>query len=196
MRVAAAVLALLGVLIEPVLGHDVDPDILPRDMLGAARADPVHQPEIGAVLGDPLRPVRPLLDIGHPLLHPARGILDKQLRRHARHVEMAIGGDALVMHGAVPSGWLSALVALYRLLQGFCQCRDCSPRPRELWCRRQAPAPAPMPLPCLEQRRLCACISRENTGWRVSPVAAFLGSRSTLLLQMQGICSKPAEPTA
>src|SRR5205085_20727 len=77
--------------------------ILPRDVLRAARPDPVDQPEIGAVFGDPLRPVRPLLDIGHPLLHLARGVLDEQLRRHARHVEVAIGGDALVMHGAVPS---------------------------------------------------------------------------------------------
>ena len=72
----------------------------PGTCLRAARPDPVDQPEIGAVLGDPLRPVRPLLDIGHPLLHVARGVLDEQLGRHARHVEMAIGRDALVMHGA------------------------------------------------------------------------------------------------
>src|SRR5258707_6339303 len=100
MRVATTVLALLGVLIEPVLGHDVDADILPRDVLRAARADPVDQAEIGAVLGDPLRSVRAVLDIRHPLLHLARGVLDEKLRRHARHIEMAIGGDALVMHGA------------------------------------------------------------------------------------------------
>src|SRR5207253_5947410 len=78
----------------------------PRDVLRAARADAVHQPEIGAVLGDPLRPVRPLLDIRHPLLHLARGVLDEQLGRHARHVEVAIGGDALVMHGASLSDWV------------------------------------------------------------------------------------------
>ena len=100
MRVVAAGLALLGVGIETVLGHDVDADVLSRDMLRAAGADAVEQPEIGAVLGDPLRPVRPVLDIGHALLEVAPGVLDEQSRRHPGHVEMAIGRDALVMHGA------------------------------------------------------------------------------------------------
>ncbi len=104
MRVAAAVFADLRIGIEAMLGHDVDADVLPGDMLLAARPDPVHQPEIGAVLGDPLRPIRPVLDVWHPLLHLARGVLDEQFRRHAGHVEVAIGRDALVMHGAVPSG--------------------------------------------------------------------------------------------
>jgi hypothetical protein len=51
--------------------------------------------------------------------------------------------------------------------------------------RRQAPVPAPRPLRVAKSDAGSACISRENTGWRVSPDAAFLDSRSTRLLQMQ-----------
>src|SRR6516225_2678052 len=56
MRVAAADLAFFGVLIEAALRHDVDADILPGYVLGTTWADAVEEAEIGAVLGDPLRP--------------------------------------------------------------------------------------------------------------------------------------------
>ncbi len=69
----------------------------------AAGADAVFEAEIGAVLGDPLRPLRPVLDIGHALLELAACLGDEQVGRHPRHVEMAIGRDSAVLHVVFPA---------------------------------------------------------------------------------------------
>jgi len=82
-------LPFLASFVEPGLVHDVDAVVLPRHIFRAARADAVHQPRNPRRSWRPMRPVRPVLDIGHPLLQRARGVLDEQLRRHARHVEVA-----------------------------------------------------------------------------------------------------------
>ena len=103
MRVAAAPDVALAVLVHAGLGHLVDPVVLPRDKGRAARPDTVLQPEIGAVLGDPLRPLRPVLDIGHALLQLAARLGHEQVGRHPRHVEMAIGRDPAVLHVVFPA---------------------------------------------------------------------------------------------
>src|SRR6516225_151834 len=102
MRVAAAGFAFLGILVEAALRHDVDADVLPRHVLGAARADAVEEAEVGAVLGDPLRSLGPVLDIGHAVLQLPRRFRHKQVGRHPWHVEMTIGRDSAVLHGFSP----------------------------------------------------------------------------------------------
>src|SRR6516164_9482315 len=102
MRVAAAGLAFLGILIEAARCHDVDADVLPGYVLRAARADAVEEAKIGAVLGDPLRPIRTVLDIWHAILQLAPRLRDKQVGRHPRHVEMTIGRDSAVLHASSP----------------------------------------------------------------------------------------------
>ena len=47
-----------------------------------------------------IRALRSILDIEHAVPERLRRLGDKQLRRHPRHVEMAIGRNALVMHGS------------------------------------------------------------------------------------------------
>src|SRR5215472_17353062 len=102
MRVAAAYLALLGIREQAVLGHDVDPHVLPGNVLRAARPDPVQQAESGAVLGDPLRTVRTVRDIGHAFFQFAPRLRDEKVGWHPRHVEMAIGRDSAVLHVSSP----------------------------------------------------------------------------------------------
>src|SRR5262249_22608337 len=103
MRVAAAGVAFLGVLVEAALGHDVDADVLSRHVLRTAWADAVKETEIGAVLSDPLRPVRTVLDIGHALLEVTARSGGEQVGRHPRHIEMAIGRDSAVLHAVFPA---------------------------------------------------------------------------------------------
>src|SRR6516164_592184 len=67
-RVGAASDILLAILVHPGLGHLVDPVVLTRNKRRATRPDTVLQPEIGAILGNPLWPVRAILDIRHPVL--------------------------------------------------------------------------------------------------------------------------------
>src|SRR5437868_2970111 len=79
-RVAGTRLAALARVVEAGLGHLVDPVVLARDKLAADRADAAPTPHIHAGLGDPLRPVRPYLDVGHALLYRARRLGDEQFR--------------------------------------------------------------------------------------------------------------------
>src|SRR5206468_12677160 len=69
MRVAGTRFAALAGVVEAGLGHLVDPVVLARDKLAADRADAAPTSHIHAGLGDPLRPVRPFLDVGHALLY-------------------------------------------------------------------------------------------------------------------------------
>src|SRR5262249_30837679 len=55
------------------------------------------------VLARPERPVRPILGERHAILEPRRGVRGEEVRRHPGEVEVAIGGDARVVHG-VSSG--------------------------------------------------------------------------------------------
>ena len=98
MRVARAADVLLAVLEEAKLRHFVDPVVLAGDIGRATRPDAVFQPKIGAVLGDPLRPLRPVFDIGHAVLELAARLRHEQVGRHPRHVEMAIGRNSAVLH--------------------------------------------------------------------------------------------------
>ena len=111
MRVAATTDVPLAVLVHAGLGHLVDPMVLTRNKGRAARPDTVLQSEIGAVLGDPLRPLRPVLDIGHALLEVAPRFGHEQVGRHPRHVEMAIGRDPAVLHLVFPA----------QLIEGYCR---------------------------------------------------------------------------
>src|SRR6266404_3183581 len=88
----------LAVLVHPGFGHLVDPVVLPGNKGRAARPDTVLQPEICAVLGDPLRSLRPILDVRHAVLQLPRSLRHKEVGRHPRHVEMAVGRDSAVLH--------------------------------------------------------------------------------------------------
>jgi len=128
MRVTGAVSALLGVVVKADLIHLVDPMVLAGDVFRAARADAIHQTEIRAVAGDPMRPVRSIDDMRHLISQGARGVLHEQLRRHARHVEVAIGGDALVLHGRSLRGHAWARLGRTVTPPGeICLCCNCSP---------------------------------------------------------------------
>src|SRR3974390_1573368 len=102
MRVGAAADIFLPVLVHAGLGHLVDPVVLARDEGCTTWSDAVFQSEVGAVFGDPLRPLRPILDIGHAVLQFPRRLGYEQVGRHPRHVEMAIGRDSAVLHGSSP----------------------------------------------------------------------------------------------
>ena len=98
MRVGRAANVLLSVLEEAELGHLVDAIVLAGDIGRTARTDAVFEPEIGAVFGDPLRTLRPVLDIGHAVLEIAARLRDEQIRRHPRHIEVAVGRYPAVLH--------------------------------------------------------------------------------------------------
>jgi hypothetical protein len=97
-RVARTAHASLAVLVEPGLGHLVDAVVLAGDELASDRADAAEQPHIDPGFGGPMRPIRPVLDIGHAVLQLALRLGDKQLRRQPREIEMTIGRDPLVLH--------------------------------------------------------------------------------------------------
>src|SRR5439155_9159446 len=101
MRVARAALAALASFVEAGLGHLVDPVILTRDKRRADRADRAGNAHDDAGLCHPARPFGAVLDIGHALLQLARRLRDEQLGWQPRQVEMAIGRDAAVLHGAL-----------------------------------------------------------------------------------------------
>ena len=99
MRVRGALDALLTVGEHAGLGHLVDTLVLARHQFDATRPNTIQQPEIRALVRHPLRAVRPVRDIGHAVLHLGGGFGDKQLRRHPRHIQMAICGNSTVFHG-------------------------------------------------------------------------------------------------
>ena len=84
MRVAGPRLAALAGFVKPGLGHLVDPVVLARDKLAADRADAAPASHVDAGLGHPLRPVRPLLDIGHAVLQLAAGLARRTAPAAAR----------------------------------------------------------------------------------------------------------------
>ncbi len=97
-RVARAADAFDTGLIQPGLGHAVGAVLLAGLVFPAGRADAGDQPEGGAVAGDPLLAVRSFADERHPLLELARRFRGEEIRRQPDHIEMAIGGDSLVLH--------------------------------------------------------------------------------------------------
>src|SRR5258707_12446797 len=100
MRVAGAALAALGGVVEALLGHLVDAIVLPGHEWRADRADRAGNAHIDAGLGDPLWAIRTVLDIGHAVLELAGRLRDEQFGRQPRQVEVAIGRNPTVLHGA------------------------------------------------------------------------------------------------
>src|SRR5689334_25094450 len=98
MRVADAADVLLSVLEQAGLRHDIDAPVLAGHQLCPTGANTVLQPEIGAILGHPHRPIRTIGDIGHAVLQLARCILGKECRGHPWHVEMTVSGYSVVAH--------------------------------------------------------------------------------------------------
>ena len=103
MRVARAANALLAVLVESGGRHHVDAQLLARHVLRARRAHPADQAERRAVAGDPARPVRTILDVGHPLLQLARRLRHEEVRWQPDQIEVTVGRNSLV--GPHGSSW-------------------------------------------------------------------------------------------
>src|SRR6185503_12121196 len=95
----------LAVLVQPGRGHAVGAVDLAGYVLPSGRAHAVHQPEIGAALGHPLRAVGTGGDVRHALAHGRRGVFGEQLRRQPAEVHVTIGGDHFVAHGGVSISW-------------------------------------------------------------------------------------------
>ena len=92
--------ALLAVFVEPGRGHDVDPIVRAGDVLRSGRADAVHEAEGSAVAAGPVRTVRPVRDVRHPLLHRGRRVRGEEVGRNPGQVDVAVGRDSRVFHGA------------------------------------------------------------------------------------------------
>src|SRR5204863_9417988 len=60
----------------------------------------VDEAELSALLRDPAFALRSLLDVRHALAHLGRGLRDEEVGGQPAEIEVAIGGDHLVTHGA------------------------------------------------------------------------------------------------
>ena len=99
-RIGGAALAVFFVVIEkPGLVHAIHAVILSRHQLRAGRADPAHQAVGISALRRPVRPVGPIRHVRHALLERGAGVRGKQIRRQPRQINMAVGRDAVVLHG-------------------------------------------------------------------------------------------------
>ena len=92
--------ALLAVLVEPGRGHDVDAVVRAGDELLSGRADAVHEAERLAVPAGPVRTIRSVRDVWHPLLHRRRRVRGEEIGRNPGQVDVAVGRDSRVFHGA------------------------------------------------------------------------------------------------
>src|SRR5262249_49349495 len=92
--------AFLAVLVEPGRGHDVDAIVRARDELLTGRAHAVHEPERLAVPAGPVWPVGAVGDEGHALLPRRRRVRGDGVGRDPGQVDVAVGRDSRVFHGA------------------------------------------------------------------------------------------------
>ena len=102
MRVGNPADVLLAVFIQVGRGHQVGPRMGPRYVFCPGRSQPVLQAERDSVPAGPVGAVRPFGDIGHAVLHRWPRLGHKQIRRHPAQIDMAIGGNALVLHNPHP----------------------------------------------------------------------------------------------
>ncbi len=127
---------------------------------------PFLSPKLAPFLADPLRPLRPVLDIGHAVFEFARRLGDEQVGRHPRHVEMAVGRNSAVLHVVFPALVDEACVSAATVLPcaaDFPSIAACSTRH---FCKRGMNAAHRPPsgaggLPC--RGRL-----RHHCGWRLN----------------------------
>jgi hypothetical protein len=90
--------AFLAVLVDPLRGHPVRAMDLTGDVLPAARAHAVHQPERRAVLGDPLFAARPVGHVRHTVFVRRAGVGGEEVGRQPDQIEVAVGRDHVVFH--------------------------------------------------------------------------------------------------
>ncbi len=107
LRVAQTVDALLAILVEAGGGHAIGAMDLPRDVLATGRAHAAGQAEEAAVLAHPHLALRTVGNVGHAVLQRRRCIGRKQVGRQLAEVDVAVGGDSLVVHRGLRSrsGW-------------------------------------------------------------------------------------------
>src|SRR5438874_116161 len=96
--------ALLAVVVEPGGGHAIGAMDLARYVLATGRAHAVDAPEVGTRLRRPHRPPRPVDDVGHALAQGRRSVLREEVGGEPAEIDVAVGGDHLVTHGACPPG--------------------------------------------------------------------------------------------
>ena len=102
MRVARPPDPLLAVLVQTGGRHHVDPELLAGDVLRARGAHAARQAEGGSVVGDPSPPVRPVGDVGHPILQRPGRLRHEQVRGQPDEVEVTVRRDPVVAHARTP----------------------------------------------------------------------------------------------
>src|SRR5260370_16152521 len=100
--------ALLAVVIEAGRGHAVGAMDDARHVFAPGRAHAVHQAELGAFGRYPFRSLGAVDHVRHALLERRRGVLGAEGRRQPDQVDMAVGGDDVVLHGRDPPGAIIA----------------------------------------------------------------------------------------
>src|SRR5262249_50369916 len=91
---------LLAVGVEPGRLHAIRAMDPARNVLAPRGAHAVDEPEAGALLRDPALALRPVLDVRHAVAHLGRSLRYEQIGRQPAEIEVAVGGDHLVTHGA------------------------------------------------------------------------------------------------
>ena len=129
--------ALLAVVIEPGRRHPVRAMDLAGDVLPAARAHAVHQPERGTVLGDPLFAARPVGHVRHAVFVRRAGILDEEVGRQPDQIDMAVGRDDVVFHFFHPPCEPAASMTRAKL----CATEISTKCGKSRWCNREANTP-------------------------------------------------------
>src|SRR5262249_60766287 len=95
--------------------HLVDPIVLPGDELLTGRADTADEAERRPVLARPVRTVRAVDHVRHPLAHGGRGVGGEEVGGNPRHVDVAGGGGSWGVHGSGgnPAGGLLTCLAVF-----------------------------------------------------------------------------------
>jgi hypothetical protein len=89
-----------AVVVETGRRHAIGAVDLPRHVLAAGRAHPVHQPELAALLRHPDRALGSVGDERHAVTHGRGGIRGEEIGRQPRQIDVAVGGDDLIVHVA------------------------------------------------------------------------------------------------
>ena len=88
----------LAVLVEPRRGHAVRAVDLPGHVLAAGRPHAVGEAELPALLRDPHGALGALGDIGHAVAQRGGRAAREEIGGKPAKVQVAVGGDALVVH--------------------------------------------------------------------------------------------------
>src|SRR5499427_11044875 len=101
--------ALLAILVEPGIGHDVHTVVHAGDVLLAGGPHAVHEAERRAVLAGPVRPVGTVGDVGHARLHGGGGVGREEIGGNPGEIDVTVGRDAGVVHGVILLGTVHGL---------------------------------------------------------------------------------------